>query len=110
MASCMGTGTMSLFNDDILELSADRELRSAELYEPNDYYGHAALLKRFAGYPEDYRIKASIEHGPTITDYVWDNDVNASLPAVLFPAAWRRNIIQARTGKALFAVGPFISY
>ncbi len=101
---------MSIFGDDIHELSADRELRTVELYEPNDYYGHAALLKRFAGCPQDYCIKASIEHGPTITDYVWDKDVDAPLPAVLFPASYRQQILQPRTSKALFPIGPFISY
>lgn len=101
---------MSLFGDDIHALAADRELCTVELYEPNDYYGHAALLKKFAGYSSDYCIKASIEHGPTITDYVWDKDIAAPLPAILFPSSYRQPILQSRTRKALFATGPFISY
>lgn len=99
-----------VFPEDIHALAADRELTTGELYEPNDYYGHAALLKQYAGVAPEYRIKASIEHGPTLTDYVWEKDVAAPLPAVLFPASYRQPILQKLTPKALFAVGPFISY
>lgn len=102
--------TSPLFLEDIRVLSADRELATGELYEPNDYYGHAALLKHYAGYEPEYRIKASIEHGPTLTTYVWDKDVTAPLPAVLFPASYRQSVLQRLTSKALFAVGSFISY
>lgn len=99
-----------LFEENIRALSADRELRTEELYEPNDYYGHAALLKYYAGYPPEYQIKASIEHGPTITDYVWEKDVTAPLPIVLFPAAYRQKILQQHTTKPLVAIGAFIAY
>lgn len=99
-----------LFLEDIHALAADREIRTVELYEPNDYYGHAALLKRYAGYPVEYQIKASIEHGPTITDYVWEKDVTAPLPAIVFPAAYRQSILQQHTTKPLFSLGTFIAY
>lgn len=99
-----------LFSEDIRTLAAERERATVELYEPNDYYGHAALLKRYVEYPADYQIKASIEHGPTITDYVWKNDVTETLPAIFFPAAYRQSILQQHTTKPLFSLGAFIAY
>ena len=66
---------------ELYELAKDRPNSTIELHTPNDFYGHAAVLKQYAKFPSNYRIKAAIEHGPIIIDeYVWDSDINSPLP------------------------------
>lgn len=96
--------------DDLYALAKDRPLESSEIYTPNDYYGHATVLKKYAGLPPRYSLKCSIEHGPSVDHHVWDNDLNAPLPGMIIFAKRRLPLLRARTNKALFAVGPIIQY
>ena len=59
--------------DNIYELSKDRPLKSTEIFQPNDFYGHASIIKRYVKLPENYQIKAAIEHGAGIGGNIWDD-------------------------------------
>jgi hypothetical protein len=37
--------------DNIYELSKDRLLVTREILKPNDFYGHASILKKFVNLP-----------------------------------------------------------
>jgi glycosyltransferase involved in cell wall biosynthesis len=97
-------------SEKLLLLCEDRTNNTNELHKPNDYYGHATILKKYCGLPKHYQIKAAIEHGPTIQDYVWEPDINVSLPAVIFCGNNRHLILKKRTQKALFSIGPYLHY
>ena len=101
---------MKLSLEELYELSKDRPLSTPEINPPNDYYGHAHILKQYVNLPPTYQIKASIEHGVGIFDNVWDNDVKIKLPAIFYPSSSRHPVFKKRTNKALFAIGPIISY
>ena len=96
--------------EKLYEWSKDRPLVTSELHSSNDFYGHAALLKKYAGIPSNYQIKAAIEHGPFPPGRVWDVDFKSSLPAMLVYGAYRYPTLKEKTNKALFSTGPIIRY
>ena len=72
---------------DLERLCQPVNLHRHEKYSPNDNYGHAYLLKTYAGYPVEKSINATFPHGVYFRDKVLPkSEVKAPLPAVLnFP-------------------------
>ncbi len=101
---------MNLSIEELYTLSKDRELLSSELHPANDYYGHAGILKKYAGIPSKHQIKAAIEHGAFFPHWAWDVDYNSLLPAMLVCGAHRYSVLKEKTNKALFSIGPIIRY
>lgn len=91
-------------------LCADRPQSTVEIYPPNDFYGHATILKQYSKIPSGYQIKASIEHGIYFNDWAWNVDLRANLPAIFTSSKYRLKILKSKTAKALFAIGPILHY
>ena len=95
----------------ITDLARDRRLITPELHMQNAYYGHATVLKTFAGIPQWRPLKVAIEHGVAIVPQVWTVDAETAMPVFLCASEER-----ARTYSALFhgteavAIGPMIEY
>jgi len=94
----------------LLELSLDRPLSTGEIMKTNDFYGHATMLKRYAGLPNDYQMKAVIQHGIYMLEPYWNVEIEAPLPVMLIPASDPVFLLRRKTNKALFAIGPCIHY
>lgn len=90
--------------------SIDTPLITPEIHTPNDFYGHATILKHYAQLPQNYAIKAVIEHAAVFSSFFWDVELNARLPVFLCPAFQRVTFLSTKTNKALFDVGPLILY
>ena len=86
--------------DDLVKLCADRPLDTVEIFSPNGFYGYDQLLKRYAGLPSTYPLKAVVPHG-TIIDpgFVWKAERDASLPGVLCWERHRQPLYEAAGGK-----------
>ena len=95
------------------DLARDRRLVTPELHEANDYYGHATVLKAYAGLPPNHSLKAVIEHGPPIAGrWLWNPDVLSRLPVVLCASARRAREfteVMAASREAI-PIGPPIAY
>lgn len=87
------------------ERFADRPLLTNELIPFNDFYGHASLMKQFAGLPSSSTVKAAIQHGTFFGDYVWENEYTAKVPAVLAHGPQRFPTLRSRTHKPIFTIG-----
>jgi hypothetical protein len=101
-----------VLTDELNELCRDRPLVTPEIHTPNDFYGHATLLKRYAALPPRPPLKAVIEHGPFIDDFMWDHDARSALPLVLCSSDHR---VQRHTGlrhgaRRAVAIGPLTAY
>jgi FkbM family methyltransferase len=96
--------------DNIYELSKDRPLKSNEIFQPNDFYGHASILKKYVKLPENYQIKAAIEHGAGIGGNIWDQNIKNILPAIFTSSYYRSRILKNNTQKKIFVIGPKIQY
>ena len=101
---------MKLSLEKLYELAKDRSQLTNEFHPSNDFYGNATVLKQFVEFPQNYQIKAAIEHGPFLEDFVWNVDIVAPVPALLFPASARVALLRKKTNKALFAIGPMLNY
>ena len=101
---------MKLSLEKLYELAKDISQLTSELHLSNDFYGNATVLKHFAEVPQNYQIKAAIEHGPFLEDFVWNVDIDAPVPAMIFPASARFAFLRKKTNKALFAIGHTLHY
>jgi len=95
---------------DIKSLAQERPLITSEILRTNDLYGHAYILKRYAGLKDSYQIKGVLEHAAMLFDHVWPNDLAAPFPAHFVFSSHRFPFLRQLTNKALFAIGPSIHY
>lgn len=91
--------------EKLAQRCAERPLTGGEIHAPNDYYGHASVLKRYAGLPDWYAIKGVLEHGVVLSDRMWDADRDAPLPVAFSPSAWRAEVVQRLSGKPAHPIG-----
>jgi len=96
---------------DIETLAADRLLNSPERHSSNDFYGHANILKQYAGWPRKKYIKGVIEHSFALNpSYIWEQDIRSGLPGLLVFSRERRDFMRASTPLMVEALGPIIEY
>jgi hypothetical protein len=98
--------------EELERLASERPLVTAELHPPNDYYGHATLLKRYAMLPPKRPLKVAIEHGVAIVEQIWEVDLQTRMPLFLCAASRRADSYNALAdgGRHAEAVGPMIAY
>ena len=100
----------NMIMNDIQRLAQNRPLQTPEIYEPNDFYGHATILKEYMNLPNTYQIKAAIEHGAGIGGNIWEKDIDNRLPAIFTSSRYRAEILKEHTNKKIFMIGPKIKY
>lgn len=74
-------------------------------------YGMNRILKKYAGFPMDYKIHVLFEHGVIYTDYVIGGfRIHEYLPSMV-ASQYRINILKQQKGyKGAYAIGPYIHY
>jgi len=80
-----------------------------ELQPVNDWYGHATVLKKFLGLPNDYQFKFNLEHGTYLAEQIADVELESNLPSFVTYSPYRMNILK-KISKSVYAIGPFIHY
>ena len=96
--------------ESIYDLAKDRPLKTVEIYEPNDFYGHATNLKKYANLSQSYQIKAAIEHGAGLGGNIWEQDIINPLPCIFTSSTYRAELLKRKTEKKVFVIGPNILY
>ena len=98
--------------EELERRAADRPLDTVEVHASNDYYGHATLLKAYAGLPPKRPLKAAIEHGAPVTELIWEVDLQTRMPLFLCAARERAERFNelASGGRHAEAIGPMIAY
>jgi hypothetical protein len=95
-----------LFGQENLdELCKDRKLKTSEIFEPNDYYGQASVLKQYVGLPNWYSLKSILQHGIVYNDFLWEAEAKAALPVFLAPTKDRAELFKRKVGKPSFPIG-----
>jgi tetratricopeptide (TPR) repeat protein len=95
---------------EVQTLALDRDPSSPEIFSWNEWYGHARALRRYAGYPDDYPIKAVIEHGLKLIEKLEIWEAQAELPAMFVLAPYRYEFVRPYTNKACFSIGSSLLY
>lgn len=84
---------------ELERLSLPRPLPGVEHYPGNELYGHARLLKAYAGLDPAVPLPALVPHGITFNEtFVSEGDRRAGYPAVLSYPAYRDNVYRERCG------------
>ncbi|MEM9702154.1 MAG: hypothetical protein AAF907_06900, partial [Planctomycetota bacterium] len=79
--------------EDLNRIAADRPLETDEYHPPNDFYGQASVLRRYAGLP-DRPLPIALEHGVRVDDGAWEKDLDTPLPALCVPTARRAEALR----------------
>lgn len=97
--------------EDIQKLSFDyNELITSEIAKQNDSYGHAKVIKKYAGLDPNCIFNFVIEHAPYIyKDFVNSLDILYRTPIVCM-SDFRKKILENRAGKQAYVIGPYIAY
>ena len=97
---------------DLTRLCRDRPLITPELHSPSDFYGHAAVLKRYAGFAPHRSTQAAIEHAVFVPDFYWDVDLRSEMPLFLCGTeAHAAEFLRRSSGpRRAVAIGPMIGY
>ena len=94
---------------ELRALARDRPLVTSELHPFNAFYGHAAILKAYAGLPPDRPLKVLIEHGFSTHDAIPELEHRPRLPVYLCQSE-RRARLADKAGARGLAIGPLILY
>lgn len=82
---------------------------TSEIQTVNDWYGHATILKKYLGLPNNYQFKFNIEHGLYLSEQVPDLELESNLPTFLTYSNYRVNILK-KYCKNAYSIGPLIQY
>lgn len=101
-----------MYNEDIFELAGNLEtpMITSELQQSNDFYGDAYILKKYAGIPTSYPLKAVVEHGPSFQSSHWLPELKAPFPAFITSSSDSSKYIYQLTQKLPLTIGPIIAY
>ncbi len=91
--------------DELARLCPDRALETHEIHDPNDYYGQASVLKRYAGLDDDYALRAVLEHGVIVDERIWDYDRDQRLAWILAASKPRAKQLDRLSGKHSEPIG-----
>lgn len=96
---------------DIKGLSMDIPvLVTNEIFEPNNFYGHADVLKKYAGLPDAFIIHAAIQHGIHLGNAYWPKETDNELKANLVFGDDYYDEIRKHTNRNVYKIGPPIAY
>lgn len=92
------------------DLAKDRTAQTCEQHAPNDYYGHATMLKRYAGLPAEEPLRLSIQHGIRLDLGYWEHDFHPGHAIGLVHSQWRANVVEPLVKKRMVPIGPYTHY
>ncbi|HWV86431.1 MAG TPA: hypothetical protein VNZ62_13365 [Capillimicrobium sp.] len=98
--------------DELRRLARDRPLVTLERHEPNAYYGHDAVLKRYLGRPGWRPLPAAVEHSVYVSGYIWDVEADTPLRTILCstPERAARYVERDPDAAAPVPIGPVTAY
>lgn len=96
---------------DLRDHAADRELKTSEVHNQNDFYGNAAVLKDFMGWPSNVSLAVSLPHGVRWQDHgFWELDFREEHRIALVPGGYRADVLRPQIPQRPVPVGPYIHY
>jgi FkbM family methyltransferase len=95
---------------ELQHLAADRPERTTELFTPNDFYGHASILKRYCGLPGSFAINGILPHGPYLSSKLWDLELQHAVPNLLVLSEQQRELYARQTSKTIQVIGSPLYY
>ena len=96
---------------DLAYICTPRELSTYEIFDANAYYGNDYVIKLYANWPLDRPLKLVVPHGSVLnSQYIWDAERQARLPAVLAYSEDRARAYRQHTRKFPISSAPPLAY
>ncbi|WP_373531839.1 hypothetical protein [Vampirovibrio sp.] len=107
------TTSNHLEDSGLAQLCQEPSLSNPEIFKPNHFYGNAQSLKRYAGFPDWYALKAVIQHGLYFYggDFTAGSELDTQLPLFLPTTPKRAEIYQRLShGRPAIPIGSAFLY
>lgn len=91
-------------------LVQERPEKTCEIFTPNDFYGHATLLKRYAGLPAGMPLPGVLPHGPSINHTIWQPELDSPVPNIFAISEEQKVCYQKASSKPVFVIGSVVHY
>ena len=91
--------------DTLEKLAAERSENTSEIFTPNDFYGHASLLKKYCGMRQNISLPGIYPHGPNIRDNPWAAELEHPLPYLLLSSQLQSEIYSRHCDKPSWVIG-----
>lgn len=82
---------------------------TTELFRHNDYYGHAAIIKKFLKIPKNYQFKFALDHGIVFSKYTNQVGTDPALPCAVTFGKYQQMILKVYKPN-VYCIGPYIHY
>ena len=89
----------------LAKLADDHPEKTIEIFRPNDFYGHASLIKRYCGISDEYALPAIYPHGISSSDYVWKTELNHPMPFLLLKSEIQSALYSKYCDKPSWIIG-----
>lgn len=91
-------------------LVKERPEKTCEIFTPNDFYGHATLLKHFAGLPEGMPLPGVLPHGPSINHTIWQPELDSPVPNIFAISEEQKVCYEKASSKPVYVIGSVAHY
>lgn len=91
--------------DPLEHLCAERPLRTSESFPGNDFYGLAAVVKRYCGMPAEAPLPGILPHGAKVASRLWQEELDHPLSHLLLWSEQQRRIYAPATAKPIQVIG-----
>ncbi len=87
------------------KVAAECSENTSEIFTPNDYYGHAYLLKKYCGINQEISLPGIYPHGISIRDNSWAAELKHPMPFLLLSSKLQSVVYSKYCDKPSWIIG-----
>ena len=87
------------------QLAAECAQNTSELFGPNDFYGHAYLIKKYCSISQELSLPGIYPHGLSIVDKVWAAELEHPLPFLILKSELQSDVYSKYSNKHSWIIG-----
>lgn len=87
------------------KLAAERSESTCEIFTPNDFYGHAYLIKKYCGIKQGSPLPGIYPHAISFRDKVWDVELKHPIPFLLLKSKLQSDVYSKYSDKPSWIIG-----
>jgi len=87
------------------KLTAECSENTSEIFTPNDFYGHAYLLKKYCGINQEISLPGIYPHAISFRDKAWTNELKHPIPFLLLKSKLQSVVYSKYCNKPSWIIG-----
>ncbi|MGD9077994.1 MAG: FkbM family methyltransferase [Desulfobacterales bacterium] len=92
-------------NEMLEKLAAECPESTSEIFRPNDYYGHAYLLKKYCGIDQEISLPGIYPHAISFRDKAWAAELKHPMPFFLLKSKLQSDVYSKYSDKPSWIIG-----